>query len=361
MPHSRHRGHTAYEKSSEPRESFLYECEVMEGLEPLAAKEIRRLLPDVRMLRGSREHGTVRLVTYAPLSPRVWRKLRFSEAIFSVQHHDVPRPKALLGDQYFKRLVAQIEDAIHASGEPMTSLYISAAGAESPVMIRLKTDLAARLNVTPAKVGDIQVRIVPGPDDKGWETIVRLSAKPLSTRAWRVRNFEGALNATAAAVMGYLTQPTTDDAIINLCCGSGTLAIERALLGGYKAIYALDKDSSVLRLAEENAQAASVNITFEKGDATHTRFENSQFDAVLADLPFGNKVGSHRVNLALYEPLLLEAARLLRPGGTFVLITHEVSLIDSILEQQAAFWSPDKVLPVVQRGLHPRIYVLKRR
>jgi 23S rRNA G2445 N2-methylase RlmL len=167
-------------------------------------------------------------------------------------------------------------------------------------------------------------------------------------------------HATAAAVMAYLTKPTTEDQVINLCCGSGTLAIERARLGGAARITAVDHDRAALNMAHENALAAGAEIAFQHGDAARTGHADGFFDALLADLPFGNKVGSHRTNAASYEPIMQEAARLVRTGGMAVIITHEITLLDGILAREADLWHVEKVIPVVQRGLHPRIYVLRR-
>jgi 23S rRNA G2445 N2-methylase RlmL len=80
---------------------------------------------------------------------------------------------------------------------------------------------------------------------------------------------------------------------------------------------------------------------------------------IAADLPFGQRMGSHEVNLALYPRVLKEAGRVARVGARFVLITHEVHLMDRLL-RDTALWSTESVISVNLRGLHPRIYVLRR-
>ena len=61
----------------------------------------------------------------------------------------------------------------------------------------------------------------------GWEVLIRLTPRPLSAREWRVCNMEGALNATIAAAMIEMTDPSARrPRVFNLMCGSGTLLIE---------------------------------------------------------------------------------------------------------------------------------------
>jgi 23S rRNA G2445 N2-methylase RlmL len=80
---------------------------------------------------------------------------------------------------------------------------------------------------------------------------------------------------------------------------------------------------------------------------------------VLADLPFGHLVGSHATNLTLYPALLAEAARVTRPGGRAVLISHEVRLMERSLAELPV-WCVEQQLRVNLRGLYPRIFVLRR-
>src|SRR5581483_7823655 len=99
---------------------------------------------------------------------------------------------------------------------------IDAAGADSPTFRRLAAELATRTGLAddPA-TGDLLLRIRPAAG--GWEVACRLSPRPLSTRAWRVRDIPFALNATIAAAMVEMTEPRPQDRFANLLCGSGTL------------------------------------------------------------------------------------------------------------------------------------------
>jgi len=80
---------------------------------------------------------------------------------------------------------------------------------------------------------------------------------------------------------------------------------------------------------------------------------------LVADLPFGQLVGSHRENQTLYPSLLREAARIAQTDAGFALITHEIRLIEALLRHDPR-WRTEQVWPITLGGLHPRIYLLRR-
>lgn len=290
--------------------------------------------------------------------------LKTVHAVYTIQQHPVPRPKALLGHQHFYRLLDQIETvrAIWPSSTFQT-LYISAAGSDSSIMERLKTELtkATGLEIG-SHEGDLLLRIRRPPDgSSGWQTLVRTSPRPLSTRDWRVCNYEGALNAAVAQAMCLLTKPEPNDTYINLTCGSGTLIIERASSGSYHQQIGIDLDPIALQCTYQNwiSAGSPPGIQCLQADVCHVPLKNGSATALTADLPFGHLVGSHETNLELYPKILTEAARLATPGANFVLITHEVRLMENLLAN-SPHWATLQVHKVWLGGLNPRIFVLKR-
>jgi len=82
-------------------------------------------------------------------------------------------------------------------------------------------------------------------------------------------------------------------------------------------------------------------------------------DVIYSDLPFGNAIGSHDENVALYPALLAEAARVATPGAACLLLTHEVELLQKLLLTDSA-WQTERVEKIRLRGLYPRIFSLRR-
>ncbi|MCB9450988.1 MAG: methyltransferase domain-containing protein [Anaerolineaceae bacterium] len=343
--------------------AYICEADAAEGLEHFAWEELNDLFGGrVERIPMPPAPGRLRFQYVGNLYHLL--KLQTVQAVYLSQTFAIPRPKALLGDQHFRALLAQIAAVRDLSpADAYGTFYLSAAGSESSVLGRLRDALAEHTGLTPStEEGDLLVRLRHPPDNTtDWETLVRLSPRPLATRPWRVCNREGALNAAVAQVVVRLTQPKPDDSFLNIGCGSGTLLIERLACAPAASLAGYDHDATALACAEQNAAAAgySDQIKFNLGDARELPIPAKSVDAICADLPFGHLVGSHEGNMELYPALLAEAGRVAKPGARFALITHEVRLMEALLEDSRT-WRMVEVIRVALGGLYPRIFVLQR-
>ena len=326
------------------------ECEALPGLEPLLAEELARRFGAAGARFAFR--GDLRAL----------RDLRGPQASYLVLGVAGRRPTALLGHQGLGRLVEGIETirSLHPRSA-FGSFRIGAAGSDTSTFRRLADELtrASGLRHDP-EGGELLVRVRRAGD--GWEALLRLTPRPLSARAWRVRDLPGALNATIAAAMVELARPRSSDRVANPCCGSGTLLVERLLRCPARAAAGWDLDPAALEAARANLAAAGLagSASLERADATALPDGSPRFDTVLTDLPYGDLVGSHRDNAALYPALLAEAARVATPRATFVAISQEIRLLDAALARQDA-WRVERTLRVYQGGHRPQVYVLRRR
>jgi tRNA (guanine6-N2)-methyltransferase len=340
------------------------EAEVIEGLEEIARQEIAVLLSKRVELRrpAGDQPGIIRFTYTGGL--RALLRFRTVQAVYTVHRFDIPRPRSLLGDEHMRRLLGEIAAvrAVHPP-EAFQSLHISAAGAESSVMLRLRDLLAERTGLRPdADEGDLVLRLRRMASRPGWEVLLRISPRPLATRPWRVCNMEGALNATLAHAMILMTDPTPHDVFLNLACGSGTLLVERLNYAPARQALGCDTNPETLDCARQNIAAAGLanRAQLHDWDARALPLPDASVDALCADLPFGHLVGSHEENLTLYPAIINEAGRVARPGGLAVIISHEIRLMESLLED-SPLWDSLAALRVNQGGLNPRIFVLRRR
>ncbi|MDQ2809655.1 MAG: methyltransferase domain-containing protein [Chloroflexota bacterium] len=295
--------------------------------------------------------------------------LRSVVALARVAYFAVPRPQGLLGNEQFSHLLGLI-DAVRRLHPPGTfrTLRLSAAGEDSAVLLRLRAQLVTHTGLREAAgEGDLLLRLRRAAGGDGWEAVLRLSPRPLTARAWRVCNWPGALNAVVAQAMVRLGTPSTGDRVLNLVCGSGTLLVERLALGPVALAVGYDTDAAALDCATRNLAAAGVRtVRLVQADAGQLPFPAGLFTHLVADLPFGQLVGSHVENTRLYPRLLAEATRVAAPGAHLTLITHEVRLLDRLLAAPplAAAWEPVETLritlPFGTGGLNPRIYCLRR-
>jgi 23S rRNA G2445 N2-methylase RlmL len=341
---------------------FELEADVLEGLERFGQAELEEHLRHYVKFDRRARAGKLRYSYTGDLATLL--DMRSLVAIYLVQCFAVPRPRALLGHQHLTALIEQIA-TVRAllPAESYQTLRLSAAGEESAIMNRLKAELAHSTGLALAQdEGDLLVRIRRSPDDEGWEALVRISPRPLATRAWRVCNMPGALNATLAHAMMRLSAPHADDRIVNLACGSGTLLVERLALGPAQSAIGCDSDPDALACARDNLRAAGfARMTRLEGwNATDLPLDDRSATVICADLPFGQLVGSHRQNQELYPRIFAEAARIAAPGARMVLVTHEVRLLERVAGDYAQAWRIEQVLPVRSGGMMPRVYLLRR-
>jgi demethylmenaquinone methyltransferase/2-methoxy-6-polyprenyl-1,4-benzoquinol methylase len=105
--------------------------------------------------------------------------------------------------------------------------------------------------------------------------------------------------------------------VLDLCCGTGDLAITIAGLAAYTpALKGLDYSQPMLDIAARKAAAVGHTILFTQGDAAKLPYNNSEFDCVGISFAFRNLTYKN----SLVDAHLAEIVRVLKPGGRFVIV-----------------------------------------
>lgn len=337
---------------------FHYEFTVTPGLESIAERELAAT-PWGASAQVQSSTGTLTAASPAPYPSK--QVLRTVVALYEILDFDVPRPKALLGHQNLSRIIQSCKAVLSPA---FSTLSISAAGKSTEVMRRLIAELAAALQLKAVRdVGDLHIRIRRSTlYDDGWAVLIRQTPRPWATRAWRSENLPGSLHAPVAAAMAMLAQPASGERLLNAGSGSGTIAIETTLIYPQTSIVALDVEWANLQMTRRHMQAADACASqLLQADVNHLPLVGASFDAVLSDLPFGQWMG-HSVDLrALYTAWLRETARVTKLEGRGVFLTHAVRLMMEVLASVQDVWQVEKVLSITLNGLHPRLFLLKRR
>ncbi len=308
---------------------------------------------------GSTGRGAVRFSWPGP--PRAPLGLRTAVAAYLLTSTPGRRPSTLLGDT---TLFDQVETVrrLHPPGS-FSSFRVSAPGSDSAALRRLRQELTERTGlVHDPEEGELYLRIRRSAGGDGWDLLTRLSPRPLSARAWRVVNVPGALNATIAAAMVELSRPRPDDRVLNLMCGSGTILVERRARERAALAAGCDIDPEALAASRANLEAAGLarSVPLARMDAAALGIAGAAFDVLLVDLPYGHRMGSHQGNAALYPAVLAEAARVTRPGGALLTVTHELRLFERCLRADERRWRVERTVQVYQKGHHPVVYLLRR-
>jgi len=119
--------------------------------------------------------------------------------------------------------------------------------------------------------------------------------------------------------------------ILDVACGPGI--VTAALAAEAREVVAFDITPEMLRRAERRcADAGLTNVTFKEGNATHLPFPDGIFDGVVTRLSVHHFQEPRRV--------VDEIARVLRPGGTFVL----ADVVSSENEDESALQNAIEIL-----------------
>ncbi|MFN4292440.1 MAG: class I SAM-dependent methyltransferase [Pseudomonadota bacterium] len=124
---------------------------------------------------------------------------------------------------------------------------------------------------------------------------------PLVRYSTRERRFKAALLAQANLRAGQR--------LLDLACGTGTLAIMAKQRYPDLQMTGLDGDPAILQRARTKAAKQQVSIRFEHGFATTLPFAEASFDRVLSSLFF------HPLLPEAKQQTFAEFHRVLRPGG----------------------------------------------
>lgn len=184
---------------------------------------------------------------------------------------------------------------------------------------------------------------------------------------------KGAISAsihpvTAACMMRFLRPHLRPGSrVVDPCCGTGTLLVERALCGcAPGALVGVDISSEALSIARENARAAQVlypealgcGVDFIGGNLLSFR-PRQPFDELIANLPFGTRVGTQEANKALYSGLMRRLKDYLAPHGRAVLYTTQRAPLLRLAMDNG--WEIEAEHRFEAGGLSPWCMVLRRR
>ena len=187
-----------------------------------------------------------------------------------------------------------------------------------------------------------------------------LGALYLTQRYGELRRTPASTNPLVGAVLVRLAKIQPGQTVLDPFCGAGTLLVLAGEMAAPGPVLGADVQSRWLSLAAENVAARGVPATLVRADARRLPVRSGSVERVLANLPFGKRVGSHRVNEDLYPGALREIARVLPGGGRAVLLTDDKRLFRETV-QRTPLLRVIKEVVLARGGLHPSAYVVSKR
>jgi len=195
---------------------------------------------------------------------------------------------------------------------------------------------------------------------------VQYTRRSLTQRHVRPFRPRTSLKTNLAHAMLRLARPPelpAPRAVLDPCCGSGTVLMEAAALWPDGVLAASDTSQMCVEGVQANmaAEGMGARVVVRQGDARllDQVWSGQRFDTVVANLPFGLRLGE-RINPYWFAVDLLGAiARAMDEGGRVVLLTTHRRALNTAVEQGG--WFRVRFVRVVEMGgVHPGMFLLER-
>lgn len=104
-----------------------------------------------------------------------------------------------------------------------------------------------------------------------------------------------------------------DEHVVDIGCGTGTLALMAKQKAPQALVFGVDADTQALQIAKNKTLKAKQNITYIQSLANEMEFADNTFDCVFSSLFFHHLLWQDKLSVGL------EIYRILKPGGRFIL------------------------------------------
>ena len=179
---------------------------------------------------------------------------------------------------------------------------------------------------------------------------------------WRAGTIPASMHPATASALAWHLKGALDGARVSVMdpfCGSGTLLFCMEKVCKVKSLLGVDQSGKAVEIARKNAQAGKSRARFVCRDIL--RFSAKQgADVVLCNMPFGNRVGSHRDNERLYAAFVHKLRYLLADGGTALLYTTDGKLLERLLGNEKTL-TLTETLRTEAGGLRPWVFIVNKR
>lgn len=346
-----------------------FELEVLPGLEPLALEECSRHGVSHVALK---EKGKL----FARFSPDHLSHLLALKLVASAHVVvSVPgkRPSTLRGHQALATLAKVVSKIRLENPFETQTCRFGMQGSGSPEALRIREEIARGCQLTEnEESGEHLFRLRRSLYLDGWDVVIRVTPRPLSTRRWRTVDYRGALHANIAAAMATLCLQECQGekghgtrVILDPFCGSGSLLCEVSEAVS-EPVTLIGNDISSEALKACRANAAGITSEFVEdlilytGDATSLPLADGTIDAIHTNLPWGEVHGQLTKIEELYAHFLTEAHRVLKAGGVLILCTQAVEKLHRVIEPLGSKWALLNEMKVFNGSFRPTVLTLKK-
>ena len=188
---------------------------------------------------------------------------------------------------------------------------------------------------------------------------LRLTDKTMRHREYKVANLPASLRPTVARALASLAGIDPTDVVVDPMCGAGTVLIERALAGRYRAVLGGDTGEEAIRCAVQNFGRQHRPRGICRWDAMAIPLRSGSVDKIVSNLPWGHLVGSKDTLEALYVGVLKEGHRILKPNGCAAFLTSEFELFGTALNSAGNWRLREQIRDIRVLGRRADIFVVE--
>jgi predicted RNA methylase len=182
----------------------------------------------------------------------------------------------------------------------------------------------------------------------------------LTSRFGRLLRAPASTNPVIGAILVRLAKIEPGQTLLDPFCGAGTLLVLAGEMASPGRLVGAELTTQWSRAARDNLAARDLAGTVLRSDAQAMPFAGESVQRIVSNLPFGKRVGSHRVNTELYPAALREMSRVLVRNGRAALLTEDKRLFREQVQRTPTL-RVIKEIVLERGGLHPSAYVLVKR
>jgi len=197
--------------------------------------------------------------------------------------------------------------------------------------------------------------------------------KGLHRRGYRVYQHPAPLNPTIAAALLKISKWKPENILVDPMCGSGTILVEAALMGGnippgrlrecgklqfdHKLkIVGIEKFKKHVKGCQETLSRLGINfIKIKQGDAEHLEKYVQEADNIVTNPPYGIRVGRKSKIKKLYHNFFKTAKNILTENGSITLLTPQEKILKNAATKLDYEWTE---IPIIYGNLPVKIFKL---
>ncbi len=204
---------------------------------------------------------------------------------------------------------------------------------------------------------EFEIRIVE--KEEKYNVFFKLYTTEDKRYSYRVTDLPASINPTTAAILmqeikGYLRE---ESEVMDAFCGTSTMLIERSFIKKYKSLTGIDISEEAIEYSKINAN--NVPLKIELVCENILKYQGLEFDEIISNMPFGNRVSNHELNITLYKRFIANINNLLRENGMAFLLTSEIALMKELINKNKNL-KLVKNIYVESGGLKPHLFIIKK-